>query len=90
MDLDFDWAACDAKKVEKHEPAPMKDKQGKPAQAKVAMRKPSQSLKRGPPVKKATLKKPAASAKTATPKTAKVEKASKKPSASAQKIQTLG
>ena len=95
MDLDFDWAECDAKRVDK--PEPMTRKVTKPERmksnagrkdtpekmAKTCLKKPASSSQSGPPVKKHCLKKPAAkSSKTASKS---VEKAKKEPSAEAQK-----
>ena len=73
MDLDFDWAECDAKRVDK--PEPMKRKVTKPERMK------SNAGRKDTPEKmaKTCLKKPASS----SPKS--VEKAKKEPSAEAQK-----
>ena len=95
MDLDFDWAECDAKRVDK--PEPMKRKVTIPERmksnagrkdtpekmAKTCLKKPASSSQSGPPVKKHCLKKPAAKSSKTAPKS--VEKAKKEPSAEAQK-----
>ena len=89
MDLDFDWAECDAKRVDK--PEPMKRKVTKPERmksnagrkdtpekmAKTCLEKPASSSQSGPPVKKHCLKKPAAKSSKTAPKS--VEKAKKSP-----------
>ena len=84
MDLDFDWAECDAKKVDK--PAKKVDKPER--KRKVTKPEPASSSKCGPPVQKNCLKRPASNrAAEKSPKTAPKsdKKAKKEPSAEAQK-----